>query len=132
VNVEMDLGDGFKSYTRDTNVMPQWAASSWYELALHRPVQQRRVVRQGKRGLLDGPAACRTRSEGTPAVSICTSAGVEHRVLHLLYVRFWHKVLYDLGHVSSKEPFRRLVNQGYIQRSRTPIRVVRMCPRPKY
>jgi leucyl-tRNA synthetase len=41
--------------------------------------------------------------------------GVEHAVLHLLYVRFWHKVLYDLGHVSSKEPFRRLVNQGYIQ-----------------
>jgi leucyl-tRNA synthetase len=41
--------------------------------------------------------------------------GVEHAVLHLLYARFWHKVLYDLGHISSKEPYRRLVNQGYIQ-----------------
>ena len=41
--------------------------------------------------------------------------GVEHAVLHLLYARFWHKVLYDLGHVSSEEPFRRLFNQGYIQ-----------------
>ena len=41
--------------------------------------------------------------------------GVEHAVLHLLYSRFWHKVLYDLGHVSSREPYRRLVNQGYIQ-----------------
>ena len=41
--------------------------------------------------------------------------GVEHAVLHLLYARFWHKVLYDLGHVSSREPYRRLVNQGYIQ-----------------
>ena len=41
--------------------------------------------------------------------------GVEHAVLHLLYSRFWHKVLYDLGHVTSEEPFRRLFNQGYIQ-----------------
>ena len=41
--------------------------------------------------------------------------GVEHAVLHLLYARFWHKVLYDLGHVSSREPFRRLVTNGYIQ-----------------
>ncbi len=41
--------------------------------------------------------------------------GVEHAVLHLLYARFWHKVLYDLGHVSSFEPFRKLFNQGYIQ-----------------
>ena len=41
--------------------------------------------------------------------------GVEHAVLHLLYARFWHKVLYDLGQVSSEEPFRRLFNQGYIQ-----------------
>ena len=41
--------------------------------------------------------------------------GVEHAVLHLLYSRFWHKVLYDLGHVSSEEPYRKLFNQGYIQ-----------------
>ncbi len=41
--------------------------------------------------------------------------GAEHAVLHLLYSRFWHKVLYDLGHVSSREPYRRLINQGYIQ-----------------
>ena len=46
--------------------------------------------------------------------SICTSAGREHAVLHLLYARFWHKVLFDRGHVSTAEPFRRLVNQGMI------------------
>src|SRR5262249_62418746 len=51
--------------------------------------------------------------EGAGGVDLCVG-GVEHAVLHLLYARFWHKVLYDLGHVSSAEPFRRLFNQGYI------------------
>jgi leucyl-tRNA synthetase len=48
--------------------------------------------------------------------------GVEHAVLHLLYARFWHKVLFDLGHVSSREPFRRLFNQGYDPGLRLPRR----------
>jgi leucyl-tRNA synthetase len=56
------------------------------------------------------------RADGSPGSGVdLYVGGVEHAVLHLLYARFWHKVLFDLGHVSSKEPYRRLVNQGYIQ-----------------
>ena len=55
------------------------------------------------------------RAEGHPGGVDLYVGGVEHAVLHLLYARFWHKVLFDLGHVSSEEPFHRLFNQGYIQ-----------------
>src|SRR4029450_10603209 len=55
------------------------------------------------------------RSAGDPGGVDLYVGGVEHAVLHLLYARFWHKVLYDLGHISSSEPFRKLFNQGYIQ-----------------
>ena len=59
---------------------------------------------------MGGPGAA-----GDPGGVDLYVGGVEHAVLHLLYARFWHKVLYDLGHVSVEEPFRRLFNQGYIQ-----------------
>ena len=63
VHVELDLGDGLKPYTRDTNVMPQWAGSSWYELRYTDPHNSEAVLRQGERGVLDGPAAGRARPE---------------------------------------------------------------------
>ena len=57
--------------------------------------------------------------------------GVEHAVLHLLYARFWHKVLYDLGHVSTPEPFQRLYNQGYILADAFKRRTAATRPRPR-
>ena len=95
--------------------MPQWAGSSWYELRYLDPHNDRRVrATQENEALLDGSAAGRARP-GDPGGVDLYVGGVEHAVLHLLYARFWHKVLYDLGHVSSREPYRRLFNQGYIQ-----------------
>ncbi len=114
VEVELDLGDGPRIYRRDTNVMPQWAGSCWYQLryvdpvnddAICDPVNERYWM--GPRPELHGP--------DDPGGLDLYVGGVEHAVLHLLYSRFWHKVLYDLGHVSSEEPYRRLYNQGYIQ-----------------
>lgn len=114
VDVELDLGDGLRTYHRDTNVMPQWAGSSWYELRYadpHNPdefcAKENEAYWMGPRPHLHGPS--------DPGGVDLYVGGVEHAVLHLLYSRFWHKVLYDLGHVSSREPYRRLVNQGYIQ-----------------
>jgi leucyl-tRNA synthetase len=114
VHVEMDLGDGFKSYTRDTNVMPQWAASSWYELRYTDPYNKEELCDKENEAYWMGPRPAEHGPKDPGGVDLYVG-GVEHAVLHLLYVRFWHKVLYDLGHVSSREPYRRLVNQGYIQ-----------------
>ena len=104
VNVTLDLGDGPNVYRRDTNVMPQWAGSCSYYLRYIDPalvesitVDENEQYWMGDRG-----------------VDLYVG-GVEHAVLHLLYSRFWHKVLYDLGVVSTPEPFARLFNQGYIQ-----------------
>ena len=114
VEVELDLGDGPRRYVRDTNVMPQWAGSCCYQLryidpynddAMCDPVNERYWM--GPRPALHGP--------NDPGGLDLYVGGVEHAVLHLLYARFWHKVLHDLGHVSSEEPYRRLFNQGYIQ-----------------
>jgi leucyl-tRNA synthetase len=114
VHVELDLGDGRKPYTRDTNVMPQWAGSSWYELRYTDPHNSERFCAKENEAYWMGP---RPEEHGTddPGGVDLYVGGVEHAVLHLLYSRFWHKVLHDLGHVSSREPYRRLVNQGYIQ-----------------
>ena len=114
VNVELDLGDGLKRYTRDTNVMPQWAASSWYELRYTDPNNPDRFCDKENEAYWMGP---RTDAHGPndPGGVDLYVGGAEHAVLHLLYARFWHKVLFDLGDVTSSEPFRRLVNQGYIQ-----------------
>jgi leucyl-tRNA synthetase len=114
VEVELDLGEGPRRYVRDTNVMPQWAGSCWYQLryidprnddAMCDPVNE--CYWMGPRPALHGP--------DDPGGLDLYVGGVEHGVLHLLYARFWHKVLHDLGHVSSEEPYRRLFNQGYVQ-----------------
>jgi leucyl-tRNA synthetase len=114
VHVELDLGDGLKPYTRDTNVMPQWAASSWYELRYTDPHNSERFCAKENEAYWMGPRPAE-HGPGDPGGVDLYVGGAEHAVLHLLYSRFWHKVLYDLGHVSSHEPYRRLVNQGYIQ-----------------
>jgi len=110
VEVELDLGDGPKRYTRDTNTMPNWAGSCWYELRYLDPHNEKHAVDPANEAYWMGPRS----SDDCGGVDLYVG-GVEHAVLHLLYARFWHKVLYDLGHVSSSEPFRRLFNQGYIQ-----------------
>ncbi len=107
--VELDLGDGTKTYNRDLNVMPQWAGSCWYYLRYIDPISDDIVADTTSEEYWmggDDPKA--------GGVDLYVG-GVEHAVLHLLYARFWHKVLYDLGHVSTLEPFKRLINQGYIQ-----------------
>lgn len=109
VNVTLDLGDGPKSYRRETNTMPQWAGSCWYELRYLDPTNTEVFVDPDVEKYWMGPTPDR-RSGGVDLYV----GGVEHAVLHLLYSRFWHKVLFDLGHVSSPEPFGRLFNQGYI------------------
>lgn len=89
--------------TRETNTMPQWAGSCWYYLRYCDPTNEA------------GPV-CRMAEQywlGSQGVDLYMG-GAEHAVLHLLYARFWHKVLFDLGHVSTPEPFHKLVNQGLI------------------
>ncbi len=107
--VTVDLGDGPQQYRRDTNVMPQWAGSCWYELRYLDPTNDTVFVDPGNERYWMGP-----QGTGHPGGVDLYVGGVEHAVLHLLYARFWHKVLYDLGHVSSVEPFHKLFNQGYI------------------
>ncbi len=114
VHVDLDLGDGLKPYTRDTNVMPQWAGSSWYELRYADPHNSEQFCAKENEAYWMGPRPAEHGPSDPGGVDLYVG-GVEHAVLHLLYSRFWHKVLYDLGHVTSREPYRRLVNQGYIQ-----------------
>ncbi|WP_055399657.1 MULTISPECIES: leucine--tRNA ligase [unclassified Mycobacterium] len=114
VHVELDLGDGLQPYTRDTNVMPQWAGSSWYELRYTDPHNSERLCAKENEAYWMGPRPAEHGPQDPGGVDLYVG-GAEHAVLHLLYARFWHKVLYDLGHVTSREPYRRLVNQGYIQ-----------------
>ena len=104
VEVELDLGDGPQPYRRETNTMPQWAGSCWYYLRYLDPENDDALV----------DPEVEQYWMPTKGVDLYVG-GVEHAVLHLLYARFWHKVLYDLGHVSTIEPFGRLFNQGYIQ-----------------
>ncbi len=87
-------------FSRETNTMPQWAGSCWYYLRYIDPSNVDRFVDADK-------------EKYWMPVDLYVG-GVEHAVLHLLYARFWHKVLFDLGHVSTPEPFQRLVNQGLI------------------
>ncbi|HKP04097.1 MAG TPA: leucine--tRNA ligase [Chthoniobacterales bacterium] len=92
--------------TRETNTMPQWAGSCWYYLRFCDPQNAGRFVgEEAERYWMGG---------GQPGGVDLYIGGVEHAVLHLLYARFWHKVLFDLGHLSKPEPFQRLVNQGMI------------------
>jgi leucyl-tRNA synthetase len=90
--------------------MPNWAGSCWYELRYIDPTNADRLVDPVNEQYWIGPR------EGRPMGGVdLYVGGVEHAVLHLLYARFWHKVLHDLGYVSSVEPFHRLVNQGMLQ-----------------
>ena len=89
-----------KRYRRETNTMPQWAGSCWYYLRFLDPKNTARFV------------APEVEQAWMPVDLYI--GGAEHAVLHLLYSRFWHKVLYDRGHVSCPEPFGKLVNQGMI------------------
>ncbi len=110
VEVELDLGNGPRKYRRETNTMPNWAGSCWYELRYLDPTNAERLVDPAVEHYWMGPTA--DRPLGGVELYV---GGVEHAVLHLLYARFWHKVLFDLGHISSSEPFHRLVNQGMLQ-----------------
>jgi leucyl-tRNA synthetase len=113
VNVTLDLGDGPKVYRRDTNTMPNWAGSCWYYLHYLDPGARDMVVDPDLERYWMGP---RHNDEAGASGGVdLYVGGVEHAVLHLLYSRFWHKALYDLGYVSAVEPFRTLFNQGYIQ-----------------
>ena len=107
--VELDLGDGPMRYRRELNTMPQWAGSCWYELRYLDPTNENAFVDPVVEQYWMGP-----QHEGDTGGVDLYVGGVEHAVLHLLYARFWHKVLFDLGYVTSSEPFRRLFNQGYI------------------
>jgi leucyl-tRNA synthetase len=92
--------------TREPNVMPQWAGSCWYYLRFCDPQNDKRFV---------GEESERYWAAGNhPGTVDLYVGGTEHAVLHLLYSRFWHKVLFDLGYLSKPEPFQRLVNQGII------------------
>ncbi len=91
---------------RETNTMPQWAGSCWYYLRFCDPHNDQRFVgEEAERYWMGGDK---------PGGVDLYVGGTEHAVLHLLYARFWHKVLFDLGYVSKPEPFQRLVNQGII------------------
>ncbi|MBB5869387.1 leucyl-tRNA synthetase [Allocatelliglobosispora scoriae] len=110
VEVTLDLGDGPKPYTRETNTMPQWAGSCWYQLRYTDPTNTEAFVDPANEAYWVGPRP----GQEAGGVDLYVG-GAEHAVLHLLYARFWHKVLFDLGHVSGIEPYYRLFNQGMIQ-----------------
>ncbi|WP_433266843.1 leucine--tRNA ligase [Actinosynnema sp. CS-041913] len=114
VEVELDLGDGRKKYRRETNTMPNWAGSCWYQLRYVDPTETERFVNAENERYWLGPRVEEHGANDPGGVDLYIG-GVEHAVLHLLYARFWQKVLFDLGHVSSDEPYRRLFNQGYIE-----------------
>jgi leucyl-tRNA synthetase len=120
----VNLPDGS---TRETNTMPQWAGSCWYYLRYLDSKNPTAFVGKeaesywmGSRGRQSAPSSSPDKNAPTdvggyetPGVDLYVG-GTEHAVLHLLYARFWHKVLFDLGHVSTPEPFFKLVNQGLI------------------
>ena len=127
VEVELDLdGEGAQVYRRETSTMPNWAGSCWYHLRYLDPTNEDgfcdpQVERYWAAiGSTEDPVEPVEPGDpehpriGNGTVDLYVG-GVEHAVLHLLYARFWHKVLYDLGHVSTPEPFQRLFNQGYVQ-----------------
>ena len=92
---------------RETNTMPQWAGSCWYYLRYCDSKNTERFIgKEAEAYWLGG--------SGKPGAVDLYVGGTEHAVLHLLYARFWHKVLFDLGHLTTTEPFQKLVNQGLI------------------
>jgi len=118
---------------RETNTMPQWAGSCWYYLRFCDPWNNQRFIgRKAELYWMIGPEALDLADDIKGGEAFATAAllfpeeklspggvdlyvgGTEHAVLHLLYARFWHKVLFDLGYLSKPEPFQRLVNQGIV------------------
>ncbi len=100
--------------TRETNTMPQWAGSCWYYLRYCDPQNPDRFVGEKAERFwmgADSPQSTIRNPQSKGGVDLYVG-GTEHAVLHLLYARFWHKVLFDLGYLSTPEPFQRLVNQG--------------------
>ncbi|MDQ2583044.1 leucine--tRNA ligase [Saccharothrix yanglingensis] len=114
VTVELDLGDGPRKYRRETNTMPNWAGSCWYQLRYVDPTETERFVNAENERYWLGPRPAE-HGDADPGGVDLYIGGVEHAVLHLLYARFWQKVLFDLGHLTGDEPYRRLFNQGYIE-----------------
>ena len=106
----LNLPDGSK---RETNTMPQWAGSCWYYLRYLDVHNDGAYVGKNAERYWMGTEENPKSKKVTPGVDLYVG-GTEHAVLHLLYARFWHKVLFDLGHVSTAEPFYKLVNQGLI------------------
>ncbi|MBM3834601.1 MAG: leucine--tRNA ligase [Verrucomicrobia bacterium] len=99
---------------RETNTMPQWAGSCWYYLRYLDPHNDQAFCSpEAEHYWMGNRRVTHHASRITPGVDLYVG-GTEHAVLHLLYARFWHKVLFDLGHVSTPEPFFKLVNQGLI------------------
>ncbi|TAG10046.1 MAG: leucine--tRNA ligase [Verrucomicrobia bacterium] len=101
----VELADGS---ARETNTMPQWAGSCWYYLRYCDPSHKNRFISREAETYWSGG------SEEKSGMVDLYVGGTEHAVLHLLYARFWHKVLFDLGEVSTPEPFQKLINQGLI------------------
>ena len=99
---------GGKTWHRELNTMPNWAGSCWYYLRYLQPTNEDALVDPEVEQYW-------MKSAGAIGGVDLYVGGVEHAVLHLLYSRFWHKVLFDLGVVSTPEPFQRLFNQGYVQ-----------------
>ncbi len=104
----VQLPDGSR---RETNTMPQWAGSCWYYLRFTDARNDSQFCGAGPEGYWMGTKP--GQAAGKPGVDLYVG-GIEHAVLHLLYSRFWHNVLFDLGCVSTPEPFFKLVNQGLI------------------
>ncbi|MFT4175410.1 MAG: leucine--tRNA ligase [Luteolibacter sp.] len=98
---------------RETNTMPQWAGSCWYYLRYCDPENTSRFISEEAESYWSSQPSTINSQPSTGMVDLYVG-GTEHAVLHLLYARFWHKVLFDLGHVSTNEPFQKLVNQGLI------------------
>lgn len=95
---------------RELNTMPQWAGSCWYYLRFCDPWNKERFLGKEAEQYWMGSTNPQIKSGGVDLYV----GGTEHAVLHLLYARFWHKVLFDLGHLTTPEPFQQLVNQGMI------------------
>jgi leucyl-tRNA synthetase len=114
----VNLPDGS---TRETNTMPQWAGSCWYYLRYCDPRNTNRFISHEAEAYWSTPDQ-KSKITNQQSSIPCPRTGMvdlyvggtEHAVLHLLYARFWHKVLFDLGHVTTPEPFQKLVNQGLI------------------
>ncbi|MFZ4767907.1 MAG: class I tRNA ligase family protein, partial [Roseimicrobium sp.] len=119
-----------KNASRELNTMPQWAGSCWYYLRYCDPRNAKRFIsteadaywmggesfkREVSSVQIPDAENLKLKTSHSPKGGVdLYVGGTEHAVLHLLYARFWHKVLFDLGHVTTPEPFQRLVNQGLI------------------